>query len=601
MAKKTATLVGILLIYGIIGRAVLIPSVLSFVGSDFLFAILAGSIYDLTLIGYLLLLVALLPAKGKNASQQALFSSVYIGYGIFVSFDIFSLRYTGVRTSLTTLNLFSIGDLAGKVTAIQLLVFVSSTLLLGVGGYIVSVKIPRLELPNFRYRVLLAAGGALLTLVYLPFPLNYYSDQMKASSESKQIALTPYYSWAVSIFHPAEKFLISPDKAVSEFRLKHGFTDGSAFPVRHVNYPASDIDNVILIVLESFGANRVGILKGERKLSPVFDSLSAYGVLYDRCFACGPRTQYGITSLMFGFPHILGFNVFRENKQKVPFEGLHHLLERNGFNCHFLHGGAAGYDDMGLLLKAGSKIQIRDCRDIHQYKLRNSWGVDDESFLDYALSYIQSQKGKNFYCLLTMTNHEPHELPTNYIKDSELSDAENCFKYTDKALGRFINQIASWKLVGSSLIIITGDHGEKYQRDDKETKLFHVPLLVLDHGSTGVKHHPVSHADVGEYILSRVGYHGKSNLLGLGIVNSNRSAEAYYRDYDNNLYKVTDSILYKYNIQRGDLTELELDAGGYVSKRTNIRKTAGKMAEEEINSTYSTLQYLFQSGKYRAY
>lgn len=571
--------------------------------SDIAVGIFTGIFYDLVFLGFSLL-IYLLAVPFISAKALRLFWRITILTWLLLCVcDILFIHYLGFRSGAWSFRLFSSGDIFQKFTPNTVNV---SGLILFPLCFFAAGTLSRKTLPDFtglnlRKRMLLGFAALAATLVYLPMPLNYYSDQAPASKAARQLAINPFYSWTNSLLYNNSELLTDADDAFELFAKQNNLKlNGKSLPLYAVDYSANKpFKNIVLIVMESFGANRCGILGGKKALSPNFDSLCAEGMLYTRCFSCGPRTQFSVSSLLYGFPHVLQYNLFRQNKAHKPFNGLITLLSQQGYRCHFLHGGSAAYDDMQAMLLSNDTLHIRDGSDIHTYKFKNNWGVDDESFFGYSAEYIQQQTKRNFFCMLSMSNHEPFELPSDYspmLSDNTLSASEKTFLYSDRALGRFIASLKKNGSYDSTLILITGDHGEYYGPEDPETKLFHVPLLIIDHLTAGKNNHAVSHADVAEYVLSRTGYKGLSHLAGRGLVNA-RLQRVLFRNLNNEISLVSDTSIYRYNLDNKTLLRVITDSALYVRK-TEPLKNQGTVGS--ILSGPTVYQYLFENGLYSA-
>ncbi len=571
--------------------------------SSLVSGIFIGLIYDLSFISFVLISFFLLCRVIDQKKLNGFYVFILLIWALLNSLDIFSFYYTRTRLSLVSFNLFGTGDLLSNtfdsgITLFFVLAIITSVSLILIARKRFFIQIPQLPIKK---TLLYCFIFSIPTLVYLPYPINFYTDQFPVSAESKQLASNPFYSWGSSMINRTEKDIMDKDLALSAFRKKYNYTGkGADLLSREVNYADSSYNSIILVVMESFGANRIGALNGEKWLSPNFDSLCKDGTLYTKCFACGPRTQYGITSLIFGFPHILEYNIFRQNKLKLPFEGMPQLLRKRGYISHFFHGGRTGYDDMDLFLESGGVTHIKDMNDINPFAFKNSWGVDDEALYTTAAKDIETTK-KNFYLVLSMSNHEPFEVPNNFNFPKELSPSERTFLYSDLALGKFIDQLKTQKKYDNSLIIITGDHGEFYNDKDNETKLVHVPLLIIDHKQKNKQiNTPCSHAEVAEFILSRSGYKGPSHLIGKGVL-QNVSPNVYYRNYTNDIYKVTDTCVYRYNIFKKQLARINCENNMYVRsiKKLDTAANENKAIISDISVYYTSLKFIFETGLYR--
>ena len=597
-----------LLIFGVLQRIFIFILCHSKIesASEVLCALFLGIIFDLNFLSILFLFYLLLENIHKKIAN-AIFLSFAVLWIVLNAFDVISFYYLGIRCSINSFELFSVNDLANKASDSSIAIKALALLIVFV---FILFKIKKEILPDFtsnklKQKLLFGCIFFILSLTYLPYPINYYSHQINISNAAKQLSLNSYYSWTKSFLHTKNEYIMNEQEALASFKMQQGYSNTTDFIDREVNYTDMAYDNVVLIIMESFGANRIGALNGDKHLSPHFDSLCAEGTLYTKCFSSGPRTQYGISSIFFGFPHILGYNLFRENKLKHAFNGLIKLAEKNKYKTHFIHGGSAAYDDMELFLSADAALTVKDVDDIKEFKFKNTWGVDDESLFSFSEKYIADNSGKNLFCILSMTNHEPHQVPADFKAGDNIKDLEkkeSAFLYSDQALGTFVQKLRHSNKYKNTLIIITGDHAEGYSSRDNETKLFHVPLLIIDHKNKNIKNNMIcSHADIAEYVLSKTKFKGKSHFINHNL-NNVKSGQAYYRNYNNDIYQVTDSVIYRYNLIDRSFCKLYCDSNMYVTKQERIENIDPKNALilKNMKANYTSLQYLFENGMYHA-
>ena len=572
---------------------------------DLCICLFIGLVYDFSFISFILIAVYGFELFALKKAAHFVFYTLIYCWIILNAFDLFSINYNGIRAGLNSFQLFKPGDLLDKAfDSATTLVFIVFLICFFFPVFRFGKNIfPAVVFTNIKSKIIYPLLLFLFTLIYLPFPLNYYSDQVSIPKPYKQLALNSCYNWFTSFTNSNKEYLMNIDSALYNFKIQQGIEKSAdSFLQRPVNYSDSAYNTIIVIIMESFGANRCGILNGDKELSPNFDTLCAEGKLFTRCFACGPRTQYGLTSVLYGFPHILGYNLFRQNKLKLPFSGLTALLKKNNYKTHFVHGGNARYDDMSLFLNSDAPVEIKDVNDIRNYKFKNSWGVDDEALFNFSENYINPQEGKNLYCILSMSNHEPFQLPNDFIikNSSGLSRAEKTYLYSDYALGTFIKKLKQSDKYNKCLIIITGDHGELYSEKDAETKLYHVPLLIINPSEKGIKDNRIcSHADIAEYILSKTGYKGNSHFLGMGLVRADIK-NVFYRNYSDEIYNVCDSVIYQFNYKSGNLNKLFFSENLYVNKIKNISSHSQEyfQVSTRIKARYYSQRFIFENGLY---
>ncbi len=71
--------------------------------------------------------------------------------------------------------------------------------------------------------------------------------------------------------------------------------------------PASPYRNVVLILMESLSAQRIGVFGNRLKVTPFFDELAAEGLLFDHIFSNGTHTHQGMFATLGCFPNLPGY------------------------------------------------------------------------------------------------------------------------------------------------------------------------------------------------------------------------------------------------------------------------------------------------------
>ena len=106
------------------------------------------------------------------------------------------------------------------------------------------------------------------------------------------------------------------------------------------------------------------------------------------------------------------------------------------------------------------------------------WGVCDGEMMKILRQNIDAseKQGKPWFkTLLTLSSHEPWEVPYDRLDDKML----NAFAYLDHSIGEFIaafRQTPAWK---NTLIVILPDHGVTWPADINEYDIrkYHIPLI----------------------------------------------------------------------------------------------------------------------------
>jgi phosphoglycerol transferase MdoB-like AlkP superfamily enzyme len=299
--------------------------------------------------------------------------------------------------------------------------------------------------------------------------------------------------------------------------------------------------NIVFIVVETFSAIHIGSLNGS-KLSPRYDEWSKRGVALTQCYANGSRTQQGITSVLSGFPAILGNSLIRR-KGLNEFHTLGNILLNNGYETQFIHNGSAGYDDMDLFLTQGGIQQITDVNSFATWRFKNNWGVCDEDLFDKAYPMIWSGKnGKpKFSILLTMSNHAPFDIPPYFAQShpevKKMKAHEATFYYTDYAIGKFLDSCSKHPEFKNALFVIVADHGEVYEAKHLQYKMFHIPALILNTSQPAQVFNKVcSQIDLAPTVLTESGYKGPYHFIGQYLFSKYYKPFAISRNTANMVY-----------------------------------------------------------------
>ena len=139
------------------------------------------------------------------------------------------------------------------------------------------------------------------------------------------------------------------------------------------------------------------------------------------------------------------------------------FLALQGFEPHFIYGRYGYFDNMSAYF-AANDYKVADCTDFPQdtVPFANVWGVADEALFANALRILDgpSQRGKAFFAhIMTTSNHRPFTYPGGRIDIASPGGREGGVKYTDFAIGQFIDQARSKPWFKDTLFVIVADPG----------------------------------------------------------------------------------------------------------------------------------------------
>lgn len=122
-------------------------------------------------------------------------------------------------------------------------------------------------------------------------------------------------------------------------------------------------------------------------------------------------------------------------------------------------------------------------RNFNRSLWKSPWGVHDSVVLSRLLDDLKRDKGPTFAVTLTLSAHEPYEVPGAPVVYG--TDPQHRFlnaqAYTDRAVAGFLARLRASELWTDALVIIVGDHGSLYPPDTAKYAVapsqFRIPMI----------------------------------------------------------------------------------------------------------------------------
>jgi phosphoglycerol transferase MdoB-like AlkP superfamily enzyme len=222
--------------------------------------------------------------------------------------------------------------------------------------------------------------------------------------------------------------------------------------------------NVILVSVESLGAEFLGAYGAAGNLTPNLDALAKESLWFANAYATGNRTVRGLEALSLSLPPTPGQSIVRRPNNENLFS-LGSVLEDKGYAVLFAYGGYGYFDNMNAFFEANDYRSI-DRRNIpsQDVEFENIWGVADEHLFAHALKEIDREKAAHperpvFTHIMTTSNHRPYTYPPGRIDIPSGKGRDGAVKYSDYALGKLLEGARSRDWFKDTLFVITADHG----------------------------------------------------------------------------------------------------------------------------------------------
>jgi len=281
--------------------------------------------------------------------------------------------------------------------------------------------------------------------------------------------------------------------------------------------------NVVLISVESLSARFLGSFGNPAGLTPRLDALARDGLLYTQLYATGTRTVRGLEALSLGTPPIPGQAIVRRpGNEHLATVG--EVLRRQGYETLFLYGGYGYFDNMNAYF-AGNDYRVVDRTDFPKASIgfANVWGVADEFLFDNSLVQLDRAHaaGKPFLAqIMTTSNHRPYTYPDGRIDIPSPGKREGGVKYTDYAIGRFIDQARRKPWFDDTLFVIVADHcASAAGKTTLPVAGYHIPLILYAPAllKPGRDDRVASQIDIPPTLLDVMGLPGDDHFFGQSL------------------------------------------------------------------------------------
>ena len=261
-------------------------------------------------------------------------------------------------------------------------------------------------------------------------------------------------------------------------------TGSPTMPIERDVTPAGAVRdvNVVLVSIESFGAEFIASLGGKPGLTPFFEALGTEGIRFTKLYATGTRTVRGLEALALSVPPTPGHAIPMRPQHKGLFT-LGGLLKTKGYDPVYLYGGYSYFDNMDSFF-GGNGYTVFDRTGIKKENIthENIWGVADEDLFNQALTQIDERvaKGKRVFAhVMTTSNHRPFTYPEGRVDIRSGTGRDGAVKYTDYAIGKFVADAKKKPWFDNTIFIFVADHTSIARgRSDLPLAKYHIPMVI---------------------------------------------------------------------------------------------------------------------------
>lgn len=328
-----------------------------------------------------------------------------------------------------------------------------------------------------------------LALIFVDQSLSNITDNHYNNELSKNGIHSLFAAFRSNIID-YDRFYITQDDKAAFMRLRKllktenaRFVSAGPFSItRQITHSGPEKrHNVVIILMESLGANFLGAFGDPRKLTPNLDALCKESLLFRRFYATGTRTVRALEAIVLSIPPTPGRSVVKRPGSGNLFS-IGSLLCRRGYDNTFLYAGYGYFDNMNAFFD-GNGFRHVDQWDLQEEEVTfsNAWGVCDEDILNKALKECDQSHGRGKWfasLVLTCSNHRPYTYPQKIDIPSGTTRL-GAVKYADYAIGGFIRKAKTRPWFDNTIFVIVADHcASSAGKTEVPVEKYHIPLLV---------------------------------------------------------------------------------------------------------------------------
>lgn len=278
--------------------------------------------------------------------------------------------------------------------------------------------------------------------------------------------------------------------------------------------------NVLIILLESWTADVIESLGGEKGITDGFNAHTREGLLFTNVYASGDRTDKGLVAVLSGYPSQPTSSIISQPEKIEHLPVITRPFLEHQYTTAFYYGGESEFSNMRAYLYHSGFEKVIDKNSFEKKDMNSKWGAHDGVVFNRLLNDLNQTPQPFFYTMLTLSSHEPFEVPVaaRFKGKKEADQFRNAVWYSDQALSTFLSEAKKQPWYSNTLVVMVADHGHRLPKNYADLSVpgrFRIPLLItggaLKHEwkgrqitSTG------SQTDIAATLLSSFSYSSKA-------------------------------------------------------------------------------------------
>jgi phosphoglycerol transferase MdoB-like AlkP superfamily enzyme len=359
---------------------------------------------------------------------------------------------------------------------------------------------------------------------------------------------------------------------------------------------AASKPNVVIVMLESMSANKMGRYGNPENLTPFLDSLATQGYAFDSVFTAGIHTFAGIYATLFSQPVVKRQHPLMTI---VPQSGIASTLKQHGYSTIYFTTHDKDFDNVAPFLLENGFDRVVSKDDYPAEEVLSAQGVPDDYLYEHAVGDLNKlhQTGKPFFAaIMSGSDHSPFIIPKYYTprhKDITLGIVE----YVDWSIRKFLEMASLEDWFDNTMFIFVADHGASLdKRYDVPLSYLHSPLIFYAPSLLGPPQkidYLGCQADIFPTTMGLLKLPYVNNTFGIDLFREKRPFACAFAD---DKYAVLNTE-YMYVWRDNGITSLYHYRSGDVKDHSNLLPDLKDAMKNYGESTFQAAQWLRKNGK----
>ena len=309
--------------------------------------------------------------------------------------------------------------------------------------------------------------------------------------------------------------------------------------------------NVVILIVESFGREYIGALNKDleggkyKGYTPYVDVLISKSTTFKYSFCNGRKSIDGMPSILSSIPMFVEPFILTPSSMN-DYTGLAGILGAEGYETAFFHGaqnGSMGFQAFAQktgFQKYFGRTEYEEAKGTNDFD--GNWAIWDEPFLQYYAEEMGKMKQPFMTAVFTASSHHPYRIPEKYkeVYPEEGLIMHKCVRYTDMAIGKFLEACSKQPWFKNTIFVLTSDHTNLSDHDYYQTDIggFCSPIIIYDpsHPVGEVQDKIAQQIDILPTILGLLGYNKPYFGFGIDLLKT-PAEDTWAVNYLNGIYQ----------------------------------------------------------------